>query len=240
VLCKGRRYSEAATLVSEAFKLVKDNAINDLQLQVHLLDVSAMAYFGQRQFKKAETLYFQALKTLPDNAIIPEVMDLSNNLGTLYATKGDYPKAVVSYGRALTIGEKLFGPSHPNITTILGNLGFAYIHMRRYQDAESQFLRSLTILEENRLMLSPMAINTLYSLGRISMETNQLDRAQSLLARAAETGHAIKARTPEMAETLELYSTVLRRLSKRSEAENLHTEAALIRAELALTTRVGQ
>ena len=72
------------------------------------------------------------------------------------------------------------------------------------------------------------------------METNQLDRAQSLLARAAETGHVIKAHTPEMAETLELYSTVLRRLSKRSEAENLHAEAALIRAELALTTRVGQ
>jgi hypothetical protein len=84
-----------------------------------------------------------------------------------------------------------------------------------------------------------MAVNVLYSLGRISMEENQLEHAQSLLARAVEIGHAIRARTPEMAETLELYSTVLRHLSNRPEADNLHAEAALIRAETALILRVG-
>jgi tetratricopeptide (TPR) repeat protein len=239
MLCKRYRYAEALAVVSEASKLVKDNAIHDLQLQVHLLDVSATAYFQQRQFKKAEPVFLQALRAIPESATIPEAMDISNNLGTLYATKRNYPEAVASYARALAIGERCFGPSHPNITTILGNLGFAYMHMRRYHDAEAQFLRSLTILEENRLTRSPMAMNVLYSLGRIAMEENQLERAQSLLARAVEIGHAIRARTPEMAETLDLYSVVLRHLSNRSEADNLHAEAALIRAEMALTTRVG-
>jgi hypothetical protein len=82
-----------------------------------------------------------------------------------------------------------------------------------------------------------MGLKSLYGLARISMEKNQLDRAQSLLGRAVETGRAISARTPEMAETLELYGKLLDLLSKNSEAANLHTEAARIRAELALTTR---
>jgi hypothetical protein len=80
----------------------------------------------------------------------------------------------------------------------------------------------------------------LNSLGRISMEENHLDRAESLFARAVEAGHATRARTPAMVDTLELYSTVLRRLSKHAEAKNLRTEAAGILAELALTTRIGR
>jgi tetratricopeptide (TPR) repeat protein len=182
MLCKRYRYAEALVVVSEASKLVKDNAIHDLQLQVHLLDVSATAYVHQRQFKKAEALFLQALRTIPESTTIPEALDISNNLGTLYATKRNYPEAVASYARALAVGERYFGPLHPNITTVLGNLGFAYMHMRRYHDAEAQLLRSLTILEENRLTLSPMAVNVLYSLGRISMEENQLEHAQSLHA----------------------------------------------------------
>jgi tetratricopeptide (TPR) repeat protein len=140
----------------------------------------------------------------------------------------------------MDIAEKRFGAASPNIATILDNLGFANIHIGRYDEAELQFTRSLAILEANGLMAGPMGINTLYGLALTSVEKNQLDRAQSLLARAVQTGRAIRARTPEMADTLELYSTVLKRLSRSPEAENLHTEAALIRTELALTTRAGQ
>jgi hypothetical protein len=78
---------------------------------------------------------------------------------------------------------------------------------------------------------------TLYGLARTYTQTNQLQRADPLLVRAVEIGHAIRARTPEMAETLELHSTLLQRLSKSSEAEKFHTEAVRIRAELAWTTR---
>lgn len=240
-LCGEGRYREASPFLSEASRIVKDKAINDPQLQVHILDVSANVSLRQGQFKKAESLFLAALRmsTLPENATSSEVADVSNNLATLYAAKGNYPKAVASYARALDLAEKRLGPTHPNITTILGNLGFTYVRMRRYDEAESQFLRSLAVLESNGLTASPMILNTLYGLGRISMEKNQLDRAQSLLARAVETGRTTQARTPAMAETLELYGKLLRTLSRYSEAENLHIEASRIRAELALTTRAG-
>ena len=100
-------------------------------------------------------------------------------------------------------------------------------------------LRSLNILEEHGLVESQMGLNTLYALSQVSMKNNELKQAEHLLARAVGTGNNIRARTPEMVETLELYGTVLRSLSKSSEADNVDREAIRIRAELAFTTSVG-
>jgi hypothetical protein len=49
-----RRYREASSCLSEASKLIKDHQIDDLQLQVNILDVSAGLYFQEGQVRKAE------------------------------------------------------------------------------------------------------------------------------------------------------------------------------------------
>ena len=180
------------------------------------------------------------MSSVSGNSSFPEAADIFNNLATLYTTDRNYEKAIPAYIQALEIAEKVLGPSHPNITTVLGNLGFAYLRTGRYDAAEAQFLRSLAILEGANLVVSNMGLTTLNGLGRTSMEKNQLERAENLLARAVETGRTLRARTPEMADTLELYSTILGKLSKRSDADNFHTEAARLRAEMALTIRVSR
>lgn len=237
-----RRYQEASASLSEASRLVKNNGINDPQLEVQILDGLAMVYFREGQLRKAETLFQRALRlsSLPQNASHPETADVLNNLATLYGVRRNYPKAAAYYLRALDAAEKRLGPNHPSVTTVLVNLGFVYIRMGRYEEAEFQFRRSLAILEDNGLMVSHMGLNTLHGLGRTYAQENELQRAEPLLARAVETGRAIKAQTPQMAEALDLYSAVLRSLSRHREAENLRTEAARIRGELALTTRIGR
>ena len=234
-----RRYREAKTFLAEASKLIKDKAINDPELQVHILNIWGGIYFEEGQLKKAEALFLRSLRMKsPENEII-ESADVLNSLGILYARKGDYRKAIASYRRALQVTEERLGPSHPNLTTFLENLGFEYIRMGQYAEAERQFLRSLSILENNGLIMSNMGLYTLNGLAHTYMKSNQLERADPLLTRAVEIGHAIRARTPEMAETLELQSSLLQSLSKLPEAEKLHTEALRIRAELAWTTRAG-
>jgi tetratricopeptide (TPR) repeat protein len=235
-----RRYQEASTSLSEASKLIKDNAVDDPALRLHILDVSGALYLKQGQVKKAEALFLRALNldSEPDKAINLQAVDVLNNLGTLYARNGNYQRAVASYTHALRLSQERFGPSHPNLTILLGNLGFAYIRMGHPDEAEPQFLRILAILEDKGLNVSNMSLYALYGLAQTYLERNQLERAEPLLAQAVNTGHMVRAKTPEMAETLELYSSVLRSLSKYSEAENLHTEAARIRAELVLTMRV--
>jgi len=81
-LCGDSRYREASTLLSEASKLVTKNALEDPQLQVHILDVSATVHLHERQFKKAEVLLLHALRisSLPKNVKITEAADIYNNL----------------------------------------------------------------------------------------------------------------------------------------------------------------
>jgi tetratricopeptide (TPR) repeat protein len=236
------RYREALTALSEASKLIHDNSVNNPPLQLHILNVTGGLYLLQGKVKKAEALFLHALSlsSPPEKLMMVPVADVLNNLGTLYAHTGNYQKAVASYKRGLQLAQDAVGPSHPSISTLLGNLGFAYIRMGRPDDAESQFIRSFAVLENNGLTSSKMGLYTLYGLGRSCMERNQLERAEAILARAVDTGRMIRARTPEMAITLELYAAVLRSLSKPFEAQNLHSEAAGIRAELLLTTRVSR
>jgi tetratricopeptide (TPR) repeat protein len=236
------RYREALPSLSEASKLIRDNAVNNLPLQMHVLNVTGGLYLLQGKDKKAESflLHALAMSPKPDKAMMRSVADVLNNLGALYAHVGKYQKAVDSYTEALRLMQEGLGPSHPNLATVLGNLGFAYIRMGSPDEAESQFLQSLAILENNNLTSSNMGLYTLYGLGRSYMERNQLERAREFLARAATVGHTIRARTPEMGATLESYAAVLRNLSRRSEAENVRDEAARIRAERALTIRVSR
>lgn len=235
------RDSEASTLLSEASKLIKKNAINDPKLQIHILDILAGVRLQQGRSKQAEGLFLKALrlKSSPDSVIAPIIADILNNLGTLYARNGNHGRAVASYTRALQLTEQHFGPSHPNVTTLLENLGSAYIRMGKYEEAEPQFLRSISILESHGLLKSNMGLFALYGLGRTYMGKNQLERAEPLLAQAVETGRSIGARTPEMVQTMEVYSALLDRLSRPSDSANLRKEAARLRSELAFTTRVG-
>jgi tetratricopeptide (TPR) repeat protein len=232
------RYQEALTSLSEASQLIHDNRVNNPLLQLHILNITGGVYLLKGQVKKAEALFLHALAMSQEKSMMfPDVL---NNLGTLYSRIGEYQKAVASYTHALQLVQEQLGPSHPNLSTILRNLGFAYIRMGRPEEAESQLVQSFAILENNRLAVSNMGLYTLYGLGRTCMERKQLERAESLLGRAVDIGHRVRARTPEMAVTLELYAAVLRTSSRYSEAESLHAEAAGIRAEQVLTTRVSR
>jgi len=111
--------------------------------------------------------------------------------------------------------------------------------MGRYDEAEPQFIRSISILEDHGLLKSNMGLFALYGLGRTYIGENQLERAEPLLAQAVETGRTIGARTPEMLQTIEVYSTLLDRLSRPSDSAKLRNEATRLRSELAFTTRVG-
>src|SRR5207249_4884007 len=64
------RHADASVYLSQASRLIKDNSISDLRLQLHLFDVLASVDFQQGQSKKAEALFLQAVDkaSLPENA----------------------------------------------------------------------------------------------------------------------------------------------------------------------------
>ena len=52
---------------------------------------------------------------------------------------GAYDQALPLYQRALQIYEKVLGPEHPDTATSLSNLGYLYLLLKDFQQAEGYF-----------------------------------------------------------------------------------------------------
>ena len=59
--------------------------------------------------------------------------------------QGKTRKAELLYQRALTIQERNLGPEHPDVATILNNLGLFYLKQSKSTQAQPLFERALAI-----------------------------------------------------------------------------------------------
>lgn len=96
-----------------------------------------------------------------------------NNLGLIYFKEGDYSEAEEKLRRAeqirMEIGDRFGLASSQN------NLGNLYFNMKKYPLAESYFLKSMAISENNNLL--GMLQRNLASLSRLYEETGDLRKA---------------------------------------------------------------
>ena len=67
--------------------------------------------------------------------------------GALYQA-GQYEQAIPFWQKALELGEREFGPEHPDIAKGLNNLALLYAAQAHYAEAEPLYKRALAILEE--------------------------------------------------------------------------------------------
>src|SRR5690242_11746456 len=70
-----------------------------------------------------------------------------NNLATLYEKQDSHGESEPLFRRALAIFEKVAGPEHPSVATVLSNLGQVLKVEGRYDEAEPLIKRSLAIHE---------------------------------------------------------------------------------------------
>ncbi len=72
---------------------------------------------------------------------------LWNNLGLVLRDLGELPAARQHFERALSIAERVYGPQHPTVATVLNNLGSVLQALGELPAARQHFERALTILE---------------------------------------------------------------------------------------------
>ena len=210
------RYGEALAALKEASRLVAKNKVEDPCLNAQILTNLGVIYYHQRKMAKAQSSFLRATE--------------------------QYAKAEDAYKRSLQLAEVRPGRSDPNLSIVLDNLGSLYAVTGRYHEAESQFQRSLAILEQSRTSFDAMfMMRTLYGLGGIYLLENDAIRAEEMLARAAEIarGRVLAVEMPEVVDVLDTYAKVLKDLSNSVEAQRLQMEAQRIRASMAYTVRVG-
>ena len=71
-----------------------------------------------------------------------------NNIGTVYCSQGDYPKALEYCQKALGILEKIFGTEHPDVAAPYNNIGAVYDSQGDYPKALEYHWNALGIREK--------------------------------------------------------------------------------------------
>ena len=99
------------------------------------------------------------------------------DIGTSYAFQGEQAQAIASFERALEIYSQLLPADHPELATILNNLGVAHQELERNAEALDYHHRALEI---RRQMLPPKHPDIGYSqfgIGRVYAQQDQQDQA---------------------------------------------------------------
>ena len=116
----------------------------------------------------------------------PQVSASANEVGVLYASRGDHRRAAALFERALVIDEKVHGAKNEEVQSVLVNLGISYRELGDPR-AEEVLTRSLNLAAELFGANHASTGGAADSLARVYMQRAEWVRAEALLERA----HAI-------------------------------------------------
>ena len=154
---------------------------------------------------------------------------LFNHLGGLFDAKADYAEAEPLYSRALAIGEKSYGPDHPNVAIRLNNLAALLQATNRLAEAEPLYRRALAIDEKSYGPDHPNVAINLNNLAQVLQDTNRLAEAEPLMRRAlAIDEKSYGPDHPDVATHLNNLALLLQDTNRLAEAEPLYRRALAI------------
>ena len=73
------------------------------------------------------------------------MLQLYNNIGSAYDSKGNYDKAIRYYEKDLKISLEKLGENHPSVATTYNNIGSAYDSKGNYDKAIRYYEKDLKI-----------------------------------------------------------------------------------------------
>jgi tetratricopeptide (TPR) repeat protein len=184
------------------------------------------------KFPEAIPLAEKAL-TLSEASSGPEHPDTAkslNDLGSLYASTGDFAKAQPLYERALRIDEKIFGPEHANTAECLDNLASLYTSKGDYTKAEPLYQRALRIREKALGPEHPDTATTLNNLVELYYYTGDYAKGVPFGQRAFKIREKVLgAQHPDTALSLNDLGELYLEMGDYAQAEPLYQRALKIR-----------
>jgi tetratricopeptide (TPR) repeat protein len=153
---------------------------------------------------------------------LPIIAFLANLLGLVLYARAVYAQAEPLIRRALAIGEKSYGPDHPNVAAYLNNLAELLHDTHRLDESEQLMRRALQIDEKSYRPDHPNVARHLNNLARLLQETNRLKEAEPLYRQALEIDQkSYGSDHPDVAASLNDLARLLRATNRLEEAEPL-------------------
>lgn len=227
------RYSEAAELAARAL------AIREEATPAQPIDVTASLLFladlgiRQEHFGGVSDLQSRALEIaeeagLRDRDVLATVLLQRAKVDVL---KGNLTDAESLYGRALVIYEEAFGAESDNLAALKGDLGRLYKDQGKYAEAEKLLRNYIRIMLMNSGPYTAGMASGLRNLAEVLIARDKLRDAEPIYAFLLDVGEKLFGPDhPETASTLEGYASLLRRLERGAEADDMEARARAIRA----------
>ena len=205
------------------FLLIIDRDIDELAQ--YWVDMGDGERIGEHY---SESFNFWSINSkLEDTRIVFAANQLGYFLGTQLSIEKE---AEVVLRRGLKLAEKCYGPDHPEVATIIGNMGMLFLRTNRLQEAESYMEHVLKIDEKTYGSDHPNTARDLNNLAGLLQEINRLQEAESLMERSLKINEKIYGPDhPEVAAILNNLAALMSLTNRIKEAEPFYERALKIR-----------
>jgi tetratricopeptide (TPR) repeat protein len=109
---------------------------------------------------------------------------LLNECGVYLLTCGEFAEAKKCYERALQIDEKVYGPDHPTVATMVNNLGLVLQDLGELQESKKCYERALQIDEKVYGPYHPTVAIRVNNLGMVLQDLGELQESKKCFERA--------------------------------------------------------
>ena len=221
--------AEAETHLQRALEIRQAHLPDDHPELGSSLHELAVLYLDQGRAEEAEASCRRALaifeQDLRSSGKATNSLDL---LASIHHDQGRYDQAETLYRRVLAKQERELGTDHPDVASVLSNLGNNLSIQGRYREAEPMYRRATQIQERALGPDHPGLATTLDNLATNLRLQGRLDEAETLYGRALVIEEkALGPTHPGLAGTIDNLATVYLDQGRLDEAESLYARAVL-------------
>lgn len=139
-------------------------------------------------------------------------------------TRGDYEYSLKLAEKALAVAEVNWGENSLKTAVSSNYLGLACYQLKRYQEAESSFLRTIAIMEENGAAEQSVYATSLSNLAALKNDLGNFEKAETLFKKALEI--RAKMLDPAYLESLLNLSVFYWQQERHDEAQKFALQAS--------------
>lgn len=149
-------------------------------------------------------------------------------LAIIRRQQGALDEAAALYERALAIRERLQGPSHPDVATVLNNLAAVEVARERYARAMPLLQRAFEVRERALGGTDMLTVQTMSNLALLHAAQGDASVAEPLYQRAIAALEAMDPPRPaDLDRVLANYAALLRDTGREAEAGRVEARARL-------------
>jgi tetratricopeptide (TPR) repeat protein len=230
------RPAEAIEAFNRAVKIAENTG--DQRLLATALGGLGATLVDLGEFARAQPVLRRSLalfeKTAGPDSI--EAGEAANNLAMVYRKNGDLTQAQALQERALRLMENNLASGSPALALAFNNMFIVLAEQKRWSVAEPYLLRALEIakslpeslqlaeIEENMALLDAQR-------GQFHEAAQTMELVIAIEQRAVEQ-QKLRSEDPRIAQSLESYSTYLKKINQRAQARQAQDRAKAIRRAL--------